>query len=211
MLQIAFFLLVVRPLVLIFIGLNIRRRQLIPEKGPAIVCANHNSHLDTLVIMSLFPLHSLHRVRPVAAADYWLKNRFLAWFSQTVMNIIPIDRKRKGEPGANPLQLAEEALKRNEIILIFPEGTRGEPERLAALRKGVARLAQKFPQAPVTPTYLRGLGKALPRGEGILVPFFCDVFVGAPITFEETGEQFMETLSARMTELSHEGYVADWD
>jgi 1-acyl-sn-glycerol-3-phosphate acyltransferase len=208
LLQTLFFVVVVRPLVLLFIGLNVRRRQLIPKGGPAIVCANHNSHLDTLVVMSLFPLHVLHKIRPVAAADYWQKNKFLAWFSSKIMNVIPINRKKTGT--GNPLEHVEEALARGEIVLIFPEGTRGEPERLASLRKGVARLAEKFPEAPVSPIYLRGLGKALPRGEGILVPFFCDVFVGKPFCWSEVGETFMSSLSERMTTLSQEGYVADW-
>ena len=55
--------------------------------------ANHNSHLDTLVLMSLFRGDSFKHVRLVAAGDYFMKNTFLKWFLTKVMYIIPIERK----------------------------------------------------------------------------------------------------------------------
>src|SRR4051812_25655495 len=95
LLQALFFVCVVRPLVTLVLGLNIHGDERLPLHGPAIVAANHNSHLDTLTLMSLWPLVRLHQVRPIAAADYFLSNAKLAWFSLNIMHIIPIDRARK--------------------------------------------------------------------------------------------------------------------
>lgn len=207
-LRLCFFALVVRPLAFVLIGLNVHHRERLPADGPAILVANHNSHLDTLVLMSLFPLRLLSTLRPVAAADYFLRNRALAWFARHVVGIVPIHREAGG---GNPLAGAFAALREGRILILFPEGTRGEPERLAELRQGVRLIARKFPQVPVHPVFLHGLGKALPKGEALFVPFRCDVLVGAPIRYAESGDAFMATLADALAGLAAEGRYPDWE
>lgn len=196
----AFWLLVAHPIALVVLGLNVRHRRRLPKEGPAIVAANHNSHLDTLVLVSLFPVALLPRLRPVAAADYFLRNRLVAWFALNVIGILPIARETHG--GRDPLKPCEEALDRGEILILFPEGSRGEPEVLGRFKRGVAVLAARRPEVPVTPVFLHGLGKALPKDDPILVPFFCDVFVGEAMRGDET--DFLAGLEARMRALAGE-------
>ena len=212
----AFFNLAVRPVVLLVLGLNVRHRQRLPEKGPAIIVANHNSHLDTLVLMTLLPPGQLGRIRPVAAMDYFMKDRRLAWFAKNIINILPIARRpgrNRSDSGcnANPLAECQAAVQREEILIFFPEGTRGEPEQMAEFKAGIARLAEACPEVPVIPVYMHGLGKALPRGEFLLVPFFCDVFVGDAVQWQGDRKQYMAELDATMHALASEGNFQPWN
>lgn len=190
-----FYAIIARFIVLFIIGLNVRHKQKLLLQAPAIVVANHNSHLDTLVLASLFPLKLLKLVRPVAAADYFLKNKFLAWFSQEVIGIIPINRASKISREIDPLDECYRALGNKEILLLFPEGSRGEPEKLSEFKKGIAHLAEHYSQVPIVPVFMHGLGKVLPKGELILVPFFCDVFIGDAIYWPGDKELFMKSLN----------------
>ncbi len=205
-----FFLFIVRPVLLIILGLNIRHRERLPAMGPAVLVANHNSHLDVLVLMSLFPLRLLPKVRPVAARDYFLANRLLAWFSLKIIGIIPIERHPDGGH-EDPLEGIVEGIERGEIVIVFPEGSRGEPERLGEFKRGVAHLARRFRDLPFYPVFLHGPGKALPRGEALLVPFFCDAFVGEPMTWTGDRIKFTEDLKHRMTALAAEGNLPPWE
>ena len=82
LLRFLFFAGFIRTIVYIILGLRIRNRERLPITGPAIITSNHNSHMDTMVLMSLFPLKQLPQVHPVAAADYWLANRWISWFAK---------------------------------------------------------------------------------------------------------------------------------
>jgi 1-acyl-sn-glycerol-3-phosphate acyltransferase len=191
------------------VGLNARHLELLPLRGPAMIVANHNSHLDALILLSLFPLRRVHHVRPVAAADYFLRNRVLAWFSLHMLRIIPIERD-PGRRQGDPLAAVSVALEQGEIIILFPEGSRGRPEELSAFRSGIAHLSRKHPEVPITPVFLHGLGKVLPKGEALLVPFFCDLFVGEPLHWSGDKSSFMDALSARFAALAAEGNFPPW-
>lgn len=209
LLQKTFFALVVRPVLMIFSGGSVHGRDLLPDKGPAIIVANHNSHLDTLTIMAMYPLRKLKLLRPVAAMDYFMRTRWLAWFATNIIGIIPIERKG-GEHHHNPLENCFEALDRGEILILFPEGSRGEPEQLSQFKKGVAHLVKARPETPVCPLFIHGLGKTLPRGRLLLVPFNSDIAIGERLVWNDGIDAFMSALQARMNELAATVHVTPW-
>ncbi len=202
-------LLVVYPVTHLWLGLSVRHRERLAIRGPAIIVANHNSHLDTLALLALVPLRLVWKVRPVAAADYFLRSRCLAWFSQKVIGIIPVDRAGR-EEGCDPLAECHSALDRGEILLIFPEGTRGEPERMTAFRSGVARLAERHANTPVMTVFMHGLGKSLPKGTFVPVPLYIDVLLGVPFSWTGSHESFMAKLQEVFDRLRAELHTPEY-
>jgi len=209
LLRLFFYGVLVRTVVLFVLGLNVRHRERLPAKGPAIIAANHNSHLDAMAMISLLPLRLLARVRPVAAADYFLSNKLLAWFALNVVGIVPLNRQRR-TPDEDLLAPVAAALERGEILIFFPEGSRGEPEQMAEFKSGLARIAERRPDVAVVPVFTHGLGKALPKGEWMIVPFFVDIFVGEPLRFEGDRAMYMQRYRDAMTALSGEEKHAEW-
>ncbi len=210
MLQKLFYLLV-KVAVAFLLGVNVRRRELLPAEGPAIIVANHNSHLDTMVLMSLMPLSRLAEVKPVAAADYFFSSPLKAWLSEHVLGIIPVERKGRSGKTHDPLDGCYRALEDGRILILFPEGSRGEPEEMTRLKKGVSFLAERFPECPVVPVFTHGLGKALPKGSFLLVPFFCDIFVGEALKWSGDRAAFMAALQQRFAALAGEKTFAPWE
>jgi 1-acyl-sn-glycerol-3-phosphate acyltransferase len=166
--------------------------------------------MDTVVLMSLFPSHLLHSIRPAAAADYFLKGKLIAWFSTKIIGIIPIQRNSK-KSATDPFSGISECLANGDLVIFFPEGTRGRPEEMTEFKSGIAKLAERFPDVPVVPFFLHGLGKTLPRGEALLVPFFCDVAVGEPLYWGGSRDEFLTQLRSEMADLAETIHLPAWD
>lgn len=195
----------------LLLGLAIRHRERLPQSGPAILVANHNSHLDALVLMSLFPLAMAPQLRPVANAEYFLhQNRCLAWFARQVLDIIPVAIAVTPDSGSCPkhhrafLAQCAEALAQGQIVILFPEGSRGHPEQLSPLQSGIAHLAKRHPSVPIIPIILTNLGKALPKGDPLLVPFVCGGVVGEPLVWNGDKLAFLDTLAVTFHTLATE-------
>ena len=204
MLKQFFFFLIVRPVILLIAGVHIKGREKLPLDGPCIIAANHNSHMDTMVLMSIFSLSKIKKVRPVAAADYFLKNRLLAWFSLNVIGIIPLRRRPKKSEG-HPFAGVEEALNAGDIVIVFPEGSRGEAEQMVPFKTGIAHLASTFPTIPVVPIHIYGAGKCLPKGEALFVPFVIEVSIHNALYYEdESNKEFTLRLENTIKKLESE-------
>ncbi|MCD1126879.1 1-acyl-sn-glycerol-3-phosphate acyltransferase [Jinshanibacter sp. LJY008] len=202
LLRLLFVVLIAYPVVLAWLGVSVANRKRLPIKGPGIIIANHNSHLDLLTLLTLFPLSKVHLVHPAAAADYFLKNRWMAWFATRVVGIIPV--VRGGDPKqSDPLAGCVQALQEGKILVLFPEGTRGEPERLSEFKSGLWYLCQQFPEVPVTPVFMHGLGRAMGKGQWIPVPFFIDVYIDEPVYCHSDKAVFISDLKQRFESLQN--------
>jgi 1-acyl-sn-glycerol-3-phosphate acyltransferase len=201
---------VLSPLARLLVGADIAGAENLPRVGPAIVVANHNSHVDTLLLLSLFPAKALRHVRPAAAADYFLANPAISWVSRHIIGIVPVWRDQRGK-GGDLLAPMRQALDAGAILVIFPEGSRGRgADDMAPFKSGVARLAEAYPDAPVTPVWIQGAGRVLPKGAAVPVPLTCSVQVGAPMRFPGDRARFLEQLRAALEGLRAEAPPLRW-
>jgi 1-acyl-sn-glycerol-3-phosphate acyltransferase len=206
--RLAFLTLIARPLAMFLTGADVIDGARLPKSGPAIIAANHTSHVDTLLLLTIFPARLMGRLRPVAAADYFLRGPLIGWFSRTLVGIVPIDRRGQG---GDVLAPARQALADGDIVIIFPEGTRGPAtDALGTLKSGIARLAEAFPEAPVTPVWLEGAGRVLPKGAFFPAPMNCTVLVGEPIAWAGDRAAFLEALRAGLEALKARAPPQRW-
>lgn len=201
-----FMVLFVWPVTLLWTGYALGGREHLPAKGPAIVVANHNSHLDALMLLTFFPLKLVPSVRPAAAADYFFSSRAARFFSETFLGLLPLQRRRGG--GRDPLAPLAEALDRGDIVVLFPEGTRGRPDVMEAIKPGLWHLARRYPAVPIHPVYMHGPGRSLPKGAWIPVPLFADVRAGEPLFFHPNKRIFLDGVRECFTALRAETLAA---
>lgn len=198
-----------RPFAKFVLGMDTYGKLELPDEGPAIIAANHNSHIDTLILLCLFPSRKLSRIRPVAAADHFLINPLASWFYRNIVGILPVDRSGESSRDA-VLAGCKKALAQDEILIIFPEGSRGEAEEMSRFKSGVATLSEAFPDAPVFPVYIQGAGKALPKDSKLLVPFNCAAVVGRSFTWTGEKDTFMAALRGSIEGLSRVAPPLRW-
>ena len=209
-LRYAFFICIIRPFVWLVLGLRVRDRQNLPDKGPAIICANHNSHLDTIVLMSLLPISRLHLIHPAAKAAYWWDaGRWIRWFGEHIIGVVPAYRYR-GEGSGDPLRAIYPVLEEGKILLFFPEGSRGEPEQLRPFKRGLVTLGERFPDVPIIPVYMHGMGKSWPRGSRMILPFICDVYIGRAITYQQSPHDLLARFGSAIEQLARQGNFPEW-
>ena len=150
-----------------------------PKKGGFIIAANHGSSFDTVVIPSLFIKMRKPKVHYVAK-----KELFEGWFARQFFlgaGCIPVDRKK---PGKAAMKHVLAALKKGEIIGMFPEGTRTRDGKLREAKTGIARLAL-WSKAPVVPVGLDDPYKLWPKGRLLPKKGKFDFNIGKPINLEK--------------------------
>lgn len=145
---------VLRPLSRMLWRFRLEGTENIPADGPAILCPNHVSFLDSAFTM----IHAGRNVSFVGKAEYlddWKTRKLFP-----MLGMIPIDRSG-GERSTAALDAAEDVLRRGELFGIFPEGTRSRDGMLYKGHTGAARLALKT-GSPIIPVGIVGTREIQP-------------------------------------------------
>lgn len=134
--------------------LDVRGREHLPWRGPAVIVANHASLIDILVVFGLF--------RPfkwVSKAENF-KIPFVGWNMHLngYVSLVRGDRDSVIEMLAECSRL----IGRGNPVLFFPEGTRSQDGRLRPFKDGAFELAVQH-QIPLIPVAVHGTATALPK------------------------------------------------
>jgi long-chain acyl-CoA synthetase len=149
-------------------------------QNPALIIANHASHFDTAVVLSLLPDHIYNRTAIVAAADRMYRERLKGMWYSLRYNAFPITRGG----GIEALSYSQWLLQNGWSLLIFPEGRRTRNGNLLPFHPGPAILALSQ-RVAVLPIYIDGTAQVLPPGTKYCRPAAVRVRVGEPMWFEE--------------------------
>ncbi|MCA9101724.1 MAG: 1-acyl-sn-glycerol-3-phosphate acyltransferase [Planctomycetales bacterium] len=155
----------------IMFRLKISGREYEPATGGALLMSNHESFLDPVYVGVAF------RRRPTYLARASLFRNAAFGRIISAVGAIPIDRDGSGISG---LKETLRRLKRGEMVLIFPEGTRSPDGRVQPLKPGFVALARRA-DVPLVPVAIAGAYDAWPRQRRLPRPGRVCVEIGAPI------------------------------
>jgi 1-acyl-sn-glycerol-3-phosphate acyltransferase len=130
-------------------------------RPPVVFAANHSSHIDTPLLLRALPARWRNRTAVAAAADYFFRNKLIAWLVSLAFGAVPIERN--APPSRHSTRQLNDLLSSDGNVLVYPEGTRSRDGRMGPLRSGAARLALEH-RAPLVPIYLWGTHEAMPPG-----------------------------------------------
>jgi len=135
----------------------------LPQRGPAILAANHISFFDS-VVMVMTARRTLNFVGKVEYLDSWKTRRLLP-----ALGMIPVDRS-DGRHALAALKIAAGVLRAGGLFAIYPEGTRSQDGNLHAGHTGAAHLSLAT-GVPIVPTGITGTDRVQPLGTRVPRPF----------------------------------------
>ncbi|MFI4956500.1 MAG: lysophospholipid acyltransferase family protein [Gammaproteobacteria bacterium] len=188
---------VLRTFLKVYFRLDIIGEENLPKDKTFLLIANHTSHLDSLCLSAAVPLHKVSTTYSVAAKEYFFSSFLKSLFSAVFVNAIPFDRhaeKRKSlETCAKTLN------EKNQVLIMFPEGTRAKDGVMNPFKKGIGILTAGTDHI-VVPAYIKDAHRAWGKGSILLKPHKVTIIIGKPMQFNEfpSEAQAYETIAATL-------------
>lgn len=186
-----------RWIALAFFALQVEGLEHVPQAGPAILAPNHVSYVDPVLVGI-----SIRRRAHFMAKKELFRNPLVGWILRG-LQAYPVTRERV-DPST--LKRTLDLLAHGQVVLMFPEGTRGDGRTLGPAKAGIAVVAARS-GVPVVPVFHWGAEQVLPRGGRRLRRVPLRVRFGPPLRFaggaradreavETFGRQLMEAIAA---------------
>lgn len=156
---------VIRLIVSIAFRARIRHIGKIPADTPVLICPNHQSLIDPILVFALLPGWMLDRLLFTGFGEYFSRPP-LSWLVRPFRIILTGTARTYGES----LRLASQGLGRGMSVCIFPEGERTGTGRVMNPRIGAGLLSVEN-GVPIVPIYIYGASKTLsPLNPGLRFP-----------------------------------------
>jgi len=143
-------------------------------RRPFLICPNHQSYLDAVILCSTYPRGMLPLIFHVGASEYFA-NPFMKWLART-LNIVPVD------PDTHLLRAMRAGaggLRAGKILNLYPEGQRSFDGRLQEFKNGAAILATEL-DLPIIPVAIDGTYRVWPRDSWRIRPARVRISFGEP-------------------------------
>ncbi len=169
-------------------------------EGSVIFAANHQSHLDTPVILAALPARLRYRVAVAMAKEFFdahfhperhprrarLSNRLNYLLAVIFFNAFPLPQREAGT--RDTLRYMGELINDGYSVLIFPEGRRTEHGEIDRFQPGIGMIGVRL-EVPIVPVRLEGLEQVLHHTWHMARPGPVRVAFGPPIRL--TGEDYL--------------------
>jgi 1-acyl-sn-glycerol-3-phosphate acyltransferase len=164
----------------VYCPLTVVGRDRLPQSS-FVFCANHNSHMDSAVLM-IAANRGFSKFGMMAAKDYFFENSIRKYFMTLFMNLVPVERKRNDRKAIiEGLAACREFMKDGQrSLIIYPEGTRSRTGKIGSFKKGPAMIATEL-GVPVVPAYISGTQEAWPKGRELIRPTRIECYIGEAI------------------------------
>ncbi len=161
-------------------------------QGPVIFASNHQSHMDTPVILAALPARFRYRLAPAMAKEFFKPHFFPGQYSRGArftnglnyylaslfFNAFPLPQREAG--ARQTLRYIGDILEDGFSVLIFPEGKRSDHGEIDQFRPGIGMIAARL-GVPVVPVRIDGLEKVLHHSWRMARPGRVRVAFGRPL------------------------------
>jgi long-chain acyl-CoA synthetase len=181
------------PIARIFAHMRVEGREHLGAiTTPVIFASNHQSHMDTPMILAALPSRLRYRLAPAMAKEFfrahffpeqhgriaWFKNSLNYYLAATFFNAFPLPQREAG--ARQTLRYIGDVLEDGFSVLIFPEGRRTDTGAIDRFRPGIGMIASRL-GVPVVPVRIEGLDKVLHHTWRMAKPGPVRVAFGAPM------------------------------
>lgn len=168
-------------------------------EGPVVFAANHQSHMDTPVILMALPRRWRYRTSVAMAKEFFtahfhpagrslgsrLTNGLNYYLASLFFNAFPIPQREAGT--RHTLRYIGQLFAEGQSLLLFPEGKRTTAGEINQFRAGIGMIGARL-GVPVVPVHLAGADRLLHQTAWVPTPGRVRVRFGPPLVLQ--GEDY---------------------